>query len=147
MKGITALACLLLGGCRHAASLYEPAILRVALPEGMAGATRCAENNVPVVWVDSAGQGSVDDLSVQVHERRHTRQAFEFRGGCWPFLYRYREDAEFRVRMELDAYCEQGKWLIAHNRNPRDVWAWIAMTMLTRYGTVVRQNCLYEERK
>jgi len=133
-------------GCTHVLpAAYQPAIIRDALPPGRGAVTVCAENNVPYVVVDSATMGQLDDEGARVHEMVHVRQILAYRGGCWPFLYRYRVDSAFKAKVELEAYCVWGRWMIEHNRVPAEIWSHITATMLTQYGTVVRNNCLYED--
>jgi hypothetical protein len=124
---------------------FEPAILRDSLPDGKMAVTLCAENNVPYIILGHRTQGLLEDESARVHEVRHTEQIKAHKGGCWPFLYRYRADADFRARMELDAYCTEGRWLLTRNRQPQSVWAHIALIMQTQHGMIVRENCLFEE--
>jgi hypothetical protein len=139
---------LFLAGCvRVPFVTYNAAVMRDNLPPDKAAVTLCAENNVPYIVVDSAARGTDLDEALLVHERVHVRQIMAYRGGCWPFVYRYRNDHAFKVRMELAAYCEQGRWLIEHNKVPEAVWSQIQNTMLFVYGERLKHNCLYEETK
>jgi hypothetical protein len=124
---------------------YNAAVLRDQLPPDKGAVTVCAVNNVPYIILDSATAGLAAEEGILVHERVHVRQIMRYRGGCWPFIYRYRADSAFKRRVELEAYCEQGRWLIDHNRVPSQVWAQIKNTMWFVYGVEVRENCLYEE--
>lgn len=138
---------LLLAGCfRVPFVAYNAAVLRDNLPPDKGAVTVCAENNVPYIVLDSAGQGTQFDEALLVHERVHVRQIMQYRGGCWPFVYRYRSDSAFRARIELEAYCEQGRWLMEHNKVPDSIWTHIKDTMRFRYGMDVQRNCLYEEK-
>lgn len=132
-------------GCTTAvtATAFRPAILRDSLPDGKGAVTVCAENNVPYIVLGWELKGTDVDEGLRVHELEHVRQAIEYRGGCWPFVYRYRSDTAFRNLMEYQAYCAWGKWMLEHNRQPQEVWEHIRRIMWVRYQAVVR-NCLYE---
>jgi hypothetical protein len=124
---------------------YRAAVLRDNLPPEKGAVTVCAENNVPYIVLDSTAQGTQFDEALLVHERVHVRQIMQYRGGCWPFIYRYRADSAFRARIELEAYCAQGRWLMEHNKVPAAIWSHIQNTMRFVYGVDVKTNCLYEE--
>ena len=134
-------------GCSTSFAAWEPAILRDELPPGKGAITVCAENNVPYIVIDSASRGLDLDEGARVHELVHVKQILAYRGGCWPFLTRYRHDTAFKAQVELEAYCEWGRWMMSRNRQPQAVWDHISVVMLTQYGHAVRENCLFEEGK
>lgn len=148
-----ALLCLVLTACScsqavslsHAATAADFVILRDSLPPEKGAVTICSWNNQPFVVVDYRTLGSVDDEALIVHEATHVRQARATKGGCWPYLYHYAHDSAFKAQTEFEAYCEEGRFLLTRNRDPRQVWAHIALVMWQRYG-MKADNCIFEER-
>jgi hypothetical protein len=134
-------------GCSRAivgTSGYVPAIVRDSLPPGKGAVTVCAENNVPYVVLDWATKGTDMDEANREHDMVHVRQIMAYRGGCWPFMYRYKSDSAFKSRIELEAYCAWGRWLMERDREPMALWARIDSLMQTKYATKAN-NCLYED--
>lgn len=107
--------------------------------------TLCGENNLPYIVIDAAAPETVMGLSYEVHEQKHVTDMRAYRGGCKPFVLRYRADSSFRRRAEWAAYCEQGRWLIAHNADPEVVWEYLRESMRESHGETVFKNCLYED--
>lgn len=110
--------------------------------------TVCSWNNLPVIFGDTAILGSADEEIVMEHERVHAARMVAYRGGCWPYLYRYSSDRQFKVAEEMAAYCAEGRFAMSRNRNPAMVWERIKGVMQQRYDTLLtkKDNCLYEER-
>ena len=132
-------------GCTNA--IYVAPIIPRPLPGTELAMTVCSWNNLPVIFGDTAIMGTADEEIVMEHERVHARRMKAYRGGCWPYLYRYNKDRQFKIREEMAAYCAEGRFAMARNRNPEALWQRIQGIMAQRYDTVLtsRHNCLYEE--
>jgi hypothetical protein len=122
--------------------IEAPVLLHPTMPHSLA-VTTCSLNNRPIVLIDSAVWHSEQREMVLVHEQVHVQRALAYRGGCWPFMYRYKSDSAFKSRIELEAYCAWGRWLMERDREPMALWARIDSLMQTKYAAKV-PNCLYE---
>jgi hypothetical protein len=136
---------LLLTACAVAVRPEPPILAQTTLPYNLA-LTVCSLNNQPVVLIDSAVFHSPDGEIVLLHERVHAERMAAYKGGCWPFMLRYRADSAFRVREEFAAYCAEGEYAIRRNRQAVYAWERIVQTMRERYGVRLtpQQNCLFE---
>ena len=143
MKWLVLLAATL-AGCVTRAPI-PTVILTAPLPPDKYAQTFCSLNNQPYVVADTGILTIAEFEGIVIHEETHVAQARAFRGGCWPFVYRYQADAAFRRRVEFEAYCAEGRWLIARNRRPDVVWNRIRDMMEKLYGAASLPNCLYEE--
>jgi hypothetical protein len=135
-------------GCRaslpsSSQTAFKPAILRDSLPQGKLAITACAENNVPYIVHDYSTQGTAAEEGIRVHELDHVRFALATPGGCRRFVARYRTDSAFKIQVELEAYCAQGRWLVERNHDPQEVWEGIERTLRVLYGARDVKNCLY----
>jgi hypothetical protein len=124
---------------------FTPAVLRDSLPDGKYAVTVCASNNVPYVVVEIRLDYGIKFEGSLVHELKHVYDMVTYKGGCWAFLYRYRDDPAFRFRVEFAAYCAAGQWMLTRNRDPRAVWDEIARTMREQFNVTPTENCIYEE--
>jgi hypothetical protein len=106
--------------------------------------TVCSWNNKPLVLADTSTLTHKDHEFHLEHEYQHARDMEAFKGGCWPFVYRYTSDLKFKQEIEFRAYCAEGRSAINKNRNPFDVWSRIKEAMLL-YGKVLTEadNCLF----
>jgi hypothetical protein len=122
---------------------FEAAIIRDRLPPQIWAQTICSHNNLPVIVVDEAIANTAGYESVIQHEQVHVRSALAYRGGCWPFYFRYRKDKAFRAREEFKAYCEWGRFLLKREGHPDSLWAFIQRVMTERYDAPQTHNCLF----
>lgn len=108
------------------------------------GETYCSWNNLPIVSVDSTILDSPEAEIIIAHERAHVESIQAYKGGCWPYLYRYNQDKAFRAREELKAQCAAGKAAMARNRNPIQFWDYITRVLQPDTLLTSKDNCLYE---
>lgn len=143
-------AVLLLSGCSGCVrpallpSQFTPAILIAPTMPHAYAVTSCSANNVPVIRVDSLTWESPDVEIIIRHEEVHAQRAYAYRGGCWPFVYRYRADKAFRVREQLAAYCVASRFAMTRNRNPELLWQYIVNVMRPDTTLTAKDNCLFE---
>lgn len=139
---------LALSGCLSFSGPYNaPVVAATDLGDNYAVMV-CSWNNLPLIKVWPQVLASNDVEILLAHERQHSDDAYAYRGGCWPWMYRFQKDTVFQKRAQLRAYCTQGRAAIERNRNPEQVWSYIKAVMLEVYGDTLTkfQNCLYEER-
>lgn len=147
MKKVLLSLCLILTAC-----LKQPVTTFVILPhptqaDNEYARTICSWNNIPVILADPATLSDPAGPILLSHELKHAMDMSRAKGGCWPFLYRYRADSTFMRKVEFRAYCAEGLEAIRQNRNPLDVWSRIKSAMLL-YGVKLeeRDNCLFDSK-
>jgi hypothetical protein len=120
-----------------------PVIAVDSLPFDRSGETLCSYNNEPFIKVPLGVLQSVFAEFALLHEQTHAASAIAFKGGCWPFFYRYRDDRLFRIREELKAYCTEGRLAIRRNVKPEYVWQRIVDALAKDTTLTAKDNCLY----
>lgn len=113
--------------------------------DSVAGKTVCSLNNRPLSLVDYAIWQSVNREFILKHESVHVQDAVMYKGGCWPFMYRYAEDKEFALQAEYKAYCIEGKFAVERNAHPKAVWEriQIALVKIDPVRALKLPNCIY----
>lgn len=123
---------------------YEAAIIQgTTMPQAFA-TTRCTLNNLPLIVIDSATWVGPDVEIVLRHEETHAQRAYEYRGGCWPYMYRIARDKAFRAQEQLLAFCEAARFAMKRNRNPESAWEYIVNVMRPDSTLTSKDNCLYQ---
>lgn len=97
------IAVLALAGCNGCGAYIAP-IITMPLHPGIYGATRCSDNNLPVILV-SPGLSPEQKEEVLVHEKVHVRQMVSHVGGCKQAFMHALGNKRFRVSQEREAYC------------------------------------------
>lgn len=88
---------------------YVAPIITMPLAPQMAGATRCSDNNLPVILIQ-VGITSDQREAAIVHEMVHVRQMNAHIGGCKGAFKHALTNKAFRVSQEKEAYCEEARW-------------------------------------
>jgi hypothetical protein len=146
MRWLLLLAVVGCSGCAPVIqSRYQPAILIYPTMPSARAVTKCSLNNVPVILIDSLVWYHPDRELTLEHEMTHSDDAYGYRGGCWSFLNRYNRDKAFRVRVQLKAYCAEGRLAIRRNKNPESMWQYIVAVMAPDTALTARDNCIYAE--
>lgn len=146
MKGLLLFA---LAGCIALPAPYTAPIMAVTPPDGAYGRTICSWNNLPVIEIRPEILASPDAAILIKHEQVHAERMKAYKGGCWPFIYRYAKDTAFRRVEQMAAYCAMGKVAIEMNRNPEEVWNHIKNVMAVNHSVSLgkKDNCLYLEKE
>lgn len=138
------LLALFLTGCASR-RVYIAPVMPYELPEDVSGRTTCSWNNLPLALVQPLMLETVNGELTIIHEQIHAEDMFNYKGGCWPFYYRYRDDAKFRLEAEYRAYCVEGQAALKRNKNPTDVWNRIKQALLEIDAVLgeKKPNCIY----
>lgn len=142
---VKAFALLLALGCTHVVEI--PRVVTVVVPyvavlpleaerdSTMLGKQRCDLNGNPTVFVDTT-QTPETQRWILTHEAIHVAQT-RVHGGCKAFGERYRDDANFRLMVESEAFCQ-----VALAQQAAGVKVWpdrrdIIWRLQFRYGLLV----------
>ena len=85
----------------------QVSVIRAPLA-GFGGITTCDNRNQIIVVVNSTAEPS-ELKYIAIHEDKHVEQMLAFQGGCLALCDKYRMDKNFRLQIEMEAYCEDFK--------------------------------------
>ncbi len=100
----------LLAGCAPTPQVVTVVVPSIAIlpldsSDDALGRTGCDLMGQPVIFLN----GKLTESSkswVLVHERIHVAQVRAFKGGCEAFSKKYISDSTFKLRVELEAFCQ-----------------------------------------